>query len=163
MFPWKTKTAGWSNSRLWNIPRQIWPSAWFILHSPVLLSSSWSRPEVASSLFSFGSSQGCFFCANRRAMEQVTTLCYQFAYSGGLQEPTRCLLGIHIRFGWTSVTVYNFFTWFSAICAFMTNIFWLWLWLLEDVFGQSLPPCAYDNSPIWLAVQKELRIVLPTS
>ncbi len=109
MFPWKPKTAGWSNSRLWDIPRQIWPSAGFILHSTVLLSSSWSRPEVASSLFLFGSPKGCFFCANRRAMEQVTTLCHQFAFSGGLQEPTRCLLWIHIRFGWTSVTVYNLF------------------------------------------------------
>ncbi len=50
-FFWKTKTAGWSYSRLWNFPRQIRSSAGFILHATVLLLSSWSLPEVASSLF----------------------------------------------------------------------------------------------------------------
>ncbi len=33
-----------------------------------------------------------------------TTLCHELTFSGGLQEPTRCLFGNHLRFGWTSIT-----------------------------------------------------------
>ncbi len=47
------------------------------------------------------------FYANPRATKQVTTLCHQFALNGGLQESTLCLLGDHLWFGWTSITVYN--------------------------------------------------------
>ncbi len=75
---------------------------------------SCSRPEVASSFFSLDSSKSCYFCANRRAMVQVTTFCHLFAFD---EEPTRCLLGDRLQFECTSITVYNSFTWFSAICA----------------------------------------------
>ncbi len=37
------------------------------------------------------------FC--RRAMEQVATFCHEFAFRGGLREPTKCLLEDHLRFG----------------------------------------------------------------
>ncbi len=74
MFPWKMMTAGGSISRLWNSPRQIWPSTWYILQSTFVFSPLWSRSEVASSLFSSGSSKSSFCCANREAVEDVTTL-----------------------------------------------------------------------------------------
>ncbi len=120
------------------LPRQIWPSTGLILQSTVLFSPSWSQPEVASSPFSFGSSKSCFFSANRRAMEQVTCLRHQFAFSGGLQEPTRCLFGDHLRFGWTSITV-NTFLHGSVPFVHLWSIYFDFeaQWMLQTIKGDS--------------------------
>ncbi len=128
MFPRKTKTAGWSNSRVWNFPRQTWPSAGYIRHSTVLFSLSWSQPEVTSSFFSSGSSKSCFWLCESSSHG---TSCHPLSLSHLQWWSLRTVLMPVWRPFSVRMNLNNclqFFTWFSVICAFRNTLFRLWLY-----------------------------------